>query len=235
MLFAALALVLAAGPSKIDDAKNALRALESKHGIDIVWEEEFSQIRPRGTVRTKKATSEDLVAFAPMLADAMALYPPKVWKSGKIEKIYLARECLRDDVKWGGFAVRDRNALLLDISASANDDWLRSAFHHEMFHLLDPIENEDWAKLNVQDFVYQPIARPSQKSKDETRKGFLNAYSRTAAGEDRAEVFAFMISDPKKVAEQAKRDWVLQQKVASMKSAMEPYGFDGAFWKKHGR
>ena len=234
MLFAALTLVLAAGVPEIDTAKSALKALERKHGIDIVWEQEFREENDHGTVLAKRARNEDLIKFAPMLATAMEMYPAKMWESGKVETIVLSKECLRDGVKWGGFAVHARKALVLDISQSHNPDWQRSVFHHELFHLIDPIENAQWEKLNVQDFAYRPVERPSAISKDQTRKGFLNAYSRSAAGEDRAEIFAFMVSDPKKVAEQSKGDWVLKQKIASMKSGTAVYGLDAAWWKKRG-
>ena len=230
---AALSLLVLAG-TPADEARSSLRTLERKYGIDIQWEFEFKEIREGWTVSTRVPTEEDLIAFAPKLREAMAVYPDRLWKSGKVKTIVLAKKCLRNGVSWGGFAVHTRKALLLDVSASADPDWLRNAFHHEVYHLVDPVEDDDWNALNVEKFAYRPVHAPGAVDDRNTQPGFVSPYARTDAREDRAELFAYMVARPETVEELVKRDDILRRKVRRMKRATAVYGLDAAWWRKRG-
>ncbi len=233
MLFA-LVLMLAAPPSpEVEAAKKQLRALERKYSIDIQWEFAFLEEKPGWTVSTRVPRPEDLVEFTPMLEKMMAIYPDKVWKSGKVKTVVLAKQCLRNGVSWAGIAVPARQALLIDVEKARNDAATRETFHHELYHLLDPISDEAWDALNVRNFSYRPIDKPRTKwVEDERREGFASSYARTSSGEDRAELFAKLVEKPKDTAQRMKADDVLRAKADKIREATSAYGLDAAWWKK---
>src|SRR5687768_1150630 len=136
----ALVLLLAAAPNpEVDAAKKRLKAIERKYDIDIQWEFAFLEEKPGWTITTRVPKPEDLVEFAPMLEKMIDLYPEQVWKSGKVKTIVLAKQCLKNGVSWGGIAVPSRQALLVDVSKALEDRDTRETFHHELYHLLDPV------------------------------------------------------------------------------------------------
>lgn len=233
-MLALATVVVLLGATPVEEAKSSLRALEKKYSVDIQWEYEFKEISDRSTISTRKPLEEDLVGFAPKLAQAMKVYPASLWKAGRIKTIVLSKQVLKNGVSWGGMAVYKRTALLLDVSATSKDDWLRTAFHHEVYHLIDRVDEADWAALNPEKFAYRPVKASGAVDKTNSQAGFVSAYARTGAGEDRAELFAFMVATPKVVRDQVKRDDLLRGKVAAIKTATAAYGLDAAWWKKLG-
>jgi hypothetical protein len=67
-----------------------------------------------------------------------------------------------------------------------------------------------------------------------SKPGFLNQYSTTAVAEDKAEVFAFMIVEPKYVDAKVQTDPFLKAKVARMRELLADFcpEVHRAFWAK---
>lgn len=114
--------------------------------------------------------------------------------------------------------------------ARARDAVLRHVFHHELYHLADARLSSDpeWDALNPAGFVYDRRDAvkldPSGSMIDRTRYGFISRYATFSAGEDKAELFAFLLTEPRTVRELAARDSVLRHKIAALEARVVAQG-----------
>ena len=93
-------------------------------------------------------------------------------------------------------------------------------------------------RLNEKGFKYGKGGRTMQHDRaawslDTGSKGFLNRYSRSSVSEDMAEVYAFLLTRPKLVAERAAKDKVLASKVRVLKSHLRFFhgSVNNDFWR----
>ena len=194
---------------------------------------------------------EELARFVPILASELGLYTPKF-----IDGIGLRRLVLCRGLIGGGAVVSwDKKGIYLDAalrgSSSGFDrlDYMpiRRLFHHELFHLWDlryarGVDlDQAWLLLNPKAFAYThandgaysrtppadiPVASPGPCP------GFVSAYSRTHAGEDKAEVYANLVVNYCAVERLSRRDEIVRGKVALLKSSLARFDPDmgSAFW-----
>lgn len=212
-----------------DRASEGVFRLSQRYGLEIQWKRDFYDERGPWTATTRAPTDEQVATFLPVLKEALAIYPDTVFGRGKpVAKIVLGREVRRNHEHFGGLALVGRATLLLDTSIATQEE-LRQAFHHEVYHLLDPITDDAWSKLNAERFEYTALPT-TELWRPNTMPGFLSTYSRTAAVEDRAELFSWLVTQPTLVARKTRNDQILRGKVAAMKSALAPLGLDQTFW-----
>ena len=138
----------------------------------------------------------------------------------------------------------ENDVLYLDVARGRSDElYVRKVIHHEFFHIIDLrddgklYEDERWAKLNPPDFKYGPGGAKLQDDPTVTvtgkdAPGFLNRYAAAGVEEDKAEVFAHMIVEPKLMAERAKKDKYMRAKMERMKELLAEFTpkMDERFW-----
>jgi len=122
-----------------------------------------------------------------------------------------------------------QGSLLIDVDAPA--PFLRRLLHHEVFHFVDFADDHvvksdpEWSALNVSGFSYgeggRSVRDPAASLLTEALPGFLTRYATAAVEEDKAEVFAFMMTAPETVLGRARSDGVLGEKVALLERRLE--------------
>lgn len=115
-----------------------------------------------------------------------------------------------------GLASPGNHAFLVDVHAGHS---ARQVVEHELFHLFDVLHPSEpaWSALNPPGTAYDPslaFARdPSGLALDPTLLGFVSRYSMKAAPEDRAEVYSWLLTEPREVRHAASRDRTLTAKL----------------------
>ncbi len=138
----------------------------------------------------------------------------------------------------------EHDTLFLDVVAGDHDrDYQRHAIHHDLFHILDDEDDGQlysdnrWLKLNSPGFQYGSGGERMQDDQWSgvlwNRPGFLNKYSTSGVEEDKAEIFAYMMTDYGFVDNRAATDDVIRKKMAAMKTLLEKFcpDIDESFWK----
>jgi hypothetical protein len=138
------------------------------------------------------------------------------------------------------------DTLYLDVARGAYDRvYQREVMHHEFFHMIDYQEHGNiysdnrWAVLNPATFHYGTGGKNAQGDPSTgvwTTKypGFLDHYATMGVEEDKAEVFAAMLIDPKYLNHRCVGDPVLAAKLREMKATLQRFcpEADEGFWKK---
>jgi hypothetical protein len=115
-------------------------------------------------------------------------------------------------------------SLLLDVRGPTA--FLRRLLHHELFHFLDFADDEQlaedpaWERLNPPEFAYglggRSMRQPGSARLSTETPGFLSRYATSALEEDKAEVFAFLMTAPETVRKIMEHDAVVRAKVAAI-------------------
>src|SRR5690606_19670716 len=130
-----------------------------------------------------------------------------------LQRIVLCED-LREDVRAIPSLPNYRHTLLLDVGAPPG--FLRRLIHHESFHFVDLADDgtvqrdPTWEALNPPGFVYghggRSMRDPAASEPDPALTGFVTRYAQAALEEDKAEVFAFMMTAPAALRRRAARD-----------------------------
>jgi hypothetical protein len=108
--------------------------------------------------------------------------------------------------------------------------------HHEVFHLIDYRDDgnvyadEEWFRLNPRNFEYlKSVSKATAKYGDLTalnvsQPGLLSGYSAVSLEEDKAELFSFMVVDPRMVERQCAQDTVVSAKAARIRAILNSFG-----------
>lgn len=147
--------------------------------------------------------------------------------------IYPCKSLCFNGVPWGGLVEFESRTIYLDTSwASGLPEYARRVFHHELFHLLDftddgkIYEDVSWARLNSEEFRYQRGPRVRGAGELTHNEGFLNRYSMYGVEEDKAELFAFAMTDLPTVLSRARSDAFLGRKWRYMKRLLQHFCSD---------
>ena len=106
-----------------------------------------------------------------------------------------------------------------------NKKYFERVIHHELFHIIndsfkDLFNEDEWKKINEQNFKYADCYTCSKKLGLETYKntnGFFTEYSMTIPSEDIAEVFSHLITGNYKNS----NDKILNKKIKFIKDRLK--------------
>ena len=137
-----------------------------------------------------------------LLAEALEKYPIDLFKNIN-DKNYTISIILVDEFNNDNLALASRNNLNEYRMYISNTENFERAFHHEMYHILEYYMtslnkdvNKDWEKLNPDSFSYIKNTKNLNKdyvyyTKEDIKSSyFVTKYSKVSEKEDRAEVFA---------------------------------------------
>lgn len=203
-------------------ANDVARRLSASHGVELMRAgKPFSLELESGTVRGRPPSSSERAAE--LVAGELARYPRSFLRAARLHRVLLV-----SGLDEGGVAIPSlpnlHRTLLFDVDAEPA--YLRRLIHHEVFHFADYADDDqlardpEWAALNDRWFVYGSggrFERDPKSSKKSDRPGFVTDYATSALEEDKAEVFAFWMTEPRWLAERSARDPVLALKVAAVK------------------
>jgi hypothetical protein len=243
-----LILALSVGSARAQDLSDApeLSTIEKKYKIAVVTDAPRFPVQIRsGVIDGKAAAKTDADSYAPIFAAEWSLYPTELVKKTRLKKVVFCQDLSFAKQKRTAVPDFENDVLYLDVSRGRTDEqYVRKVIHHEFFHIIDLrddgkiYEDDRWSKLNPPEFKYGPGGAKLQDDPTVTitgkdAPGFLNRYAAAGVEEDKAEVFAHMIVEPKQVAERAKKDKYMRAKVERMKELLAAFSpkVDDAFWE----
>jgi hypothetical protein len=226
------------------ESDSALAALRKKYALSIVTANPTFPIKTtHGVIDGAAATTDEIVAYAPLLAFEWNLYPESLIRRSRLKCIVLCKDLTFTSTARSAIPDFEHDTLYLDIvRGSYSDSYVRKVIHHEYYHVIDwrddgSLQDDSWAHLNPPGFQYGKGGESAQgdsTSSIDTQNlaGFLNTYSMTSVAEDKAEIFAHLMVAPKYLAARVAADAVIRSKVARMKENMKSFcpEMDCAYW-----
>ena len=201
-----------------------------------MWVDESFEIGSGlGTITGGPTQDEKTLSFVAVLRSEVGLYPP-----GLLERVGVQRFVLLDDLEIAGrpvagLARRSTGSIFLDVGTSRS--FRRMVVHHEIMHYLDassPGMDRGWALLNPPGTKYGIVAASARNAVSRTRAhpGFLTWYALKNIGEDKAELFRWLVVHPEVVREEAAVDSVLAAKADYLMAQLESLepGLDENWW-----
>lgn len=241
ILFAALAVA----PATTADPKPDLAAVGKTYKLDLVTQKPAFPVKTaHGAIDGAVADGKDVESYAAIFAFEWALYPQELVKKTRLKTVVFCK-----DLSFAGqnrTAVPDfeHDTLYLDVTRGRHDErYVRKVIHHEFFHFVDLrddgllYEDDRWANLNPPQFKYGPGGAklqddPTATTTGRDEPGFLNRYATSGVEEDKAELFAHLMVEPKLVAERAEKDKYVRAKVERMRELVLAFSpkADKDFW-----
>lgn len=221
----------------------APRNAGARRGEALTWLVSSSVFRlelAEGPVTGHAPSAQDVARARWSVEDEIARFPP-----GFIPAIGLRRVLACEGLSEAGQPISSlpnyERSLLLDVAAPVG--YLRRLFHHEVFHFFDFAEDEqlrhdpEWSALNEPDFEYgaggRSMRAPGSSRLSGQQPGFVSRYATSGVEEDKAELFAFMVTAPSQVAELMRDDPVLVRKAELLRRRLRrfevPLGAE--FWQ----
>jgi hypothetical protein len=223
------------------------QSIESKYGVKLVVGHKFPVATLHGQIRALNAEKSQIDRYITILASEFLRYPPAFVAKSGLKRIILCRELNFMGQKRTAVPDFEHDSLYLDVVMGDYDsDYQRRVIHHEFFHMVDYKDDgelysdKSWARFNPRDFQYgsggaqmQDDPHSGVRSK---RQGFLNRYSTSGVEEDKAELFAYMMTDYDQIESLAASDPVIRKKLQAMKALLSNFcpEMNESFWRKAG-
>ncbi|MGZ8844818.1 MAG: putative zinc-binding metallopeptidase, partial [Pyrinomonadaceae bacterium] len=250
-LFLVVALFLAGsapayGQTPADAAAKFSTIAQAYHIEIITGAMTFPVKTTYGLIEGKPAERKDLENYSGVFASEFTVYPTSLVKLSRLKRIVICIELSFAGQRRNAIPDFEHDTLYLDPSrGSYSPTYMRKVMHHEFFHIIDYLDDgelyqdERWSSLNPPGFKYGTggINAQSLSSSSLTTDqfpGFLNYYSTTGVEEDKAELFAFLIVDPRYIEQRIKSDAVVRAKVKFMMELLHTFcpELNDEFWKK---
>lgn len=227
------------------DAQRLRRKLEDDLGIRITGAAEPFEapplLAPDDKWRGDAINVDQLIAALDIVTEEMSLYPDDAVRKSGLKRVVLARNLRTDHFGLKGF-MTIFGTMYLDATLSAEE--LARTFHHEFFHQLDGAmlrkrldADAEWTALNPEKPGYsaeQELLMDItwvRKPLDE-RRGFISAYARWNAAEDKAELYEWMSYSPGALDFREDGDDVLKAKRRLLTKRLKEWNnlLDDGFW-----
>ena len=184
-----------------------------------------------GPIRAEAVGASERDRYSQVLRREIRLYPISLIQRSSLKSIVLCSELSYRGQKRSAIPDFEHNTLYLDVMAGrGHPNYERNALHHEFFHIVDYRDDGQlysdrrWTELNPRSFHYgQGGARMQDdplSSLPSHEYGFLTKYATSGVEEDKAEVFAHLMTEYAAVEKRAATDEVIRRKVAFMKTLL---------------
>lgn len=167
-----------------------------------------------------------------LLQEELSRYPKGLFRKIGLGTIIVGSEVAVGGVELGGAAVfgagmsggadmlpphlRDprENVLVLSVDVLEVPEYARHVIHHEIWHVLEfmgtgRIEWEEPRRERGAAGTYSEKSRPMEQGRP---YGCVSSYANSDDAEDRAEMFAYMMTQPKELARLGEQDQVVMRK-----------------------
>jgi hypothetical protein len=212
------------GPAETSRVINGIKVVAFDHTVTVD--------SPNWRLKASPTTSEQFVQYLQMLQGELESYPTELFRKAGLRRIVVCGKLAINDRVYAGTVDCEHGVIYLQIPDEHVDSvYLRMVPHHEFFHLLDFAlghfdSDPAWETLNVPDFRYgaggETMADdPVASIPDPLLIGFMNKYSTSGLGEDKAEVFAYMMVAPSVLEARLPKDGVLWAKRKTMEMLLQ--------------
>jgi hypothetical protein len=192
---------------------------------------------PNGEILADPPPSERAAEVAALIAGELALLPPGFLRAAGLERVVLC-DSLTESRRPIPSLPNWRGTLLLDVGGTPA--FLRRLLHHEVWHFADLADDGDvgadgvWPA--VAGFAYgaggRSMRRPEAARPASAPAGFVTPYATAALEEDKAETFAFLVTEPHRTRARALGDPILAAKIDRIRELGAALGLDEAFWRR---
>lgn len=196
-----------------------LRLLEWINDTNIGYAEDH--VRPGGGQYLCGGMSDGAAEYAAgVVRSALARIPFASLSKIRMKYVIMCSRVLASGRAVGGLPIPPLKLLMMDMGQSRG--YGESLVLHELYHLIEyqfnTIEDARWNQQFGTGYTNSYQGEIPKSPLGTGNKGFLNAYSRTFPHEERAEIFAYMILNPRGVARQIRSldDKVLEAKIRYM-------------------
>ena len=238
----------------------AASACRSKYNIALQFVYRYQAEMPLTIIESQTSSVSEAVFGArelrlcESLPTLLSPIPPRVIGRIGLKRIVICKELSHLGIACGGLA-RARDGVIFFNSVLYDGRRVKKApercFYHEIFHLLDDAmgcgdftkydgrvafeRDTEWEKLNDAGFQYSSQWRTHYSTLEAKAitPGIWTYYSMTSPSEDKAVLFAYLMTDHEKLVACSKRDRMLEQKIHVLKSRLlkcDP-SFDENFWR----
>lgn len=218
------------------DAHRQRRQVEDGTGLRIVGSAQAFSFTDR--LWHVKGGAIDEETFLPTLSIVLRelkRYPIATFEKVGVTRVVLCRELTLGGKPVGGFPEFDTSTLYLGIADyTTNSVYQRQSVHHEMYHLIDHAigrlaTDAEWLATNAAEFRYAGSGfTAAGENQDITWTssvpGFVSTYSRSAMEEDKAEIFAWLMTDPNRMRLRAASDPIVASKVKLIQARIAELG-----------
>jgi hypothetical protein len=225
-------------------AEPDLAAIAKKYKLEIVTKEpKFPVKTAHGAIDGAEAAAGDIESYSVIFAFEWSLYPTELVKKTQLKRVVFCKNLSFASQHRTAVPDFEHDTLYFDVARGRQDErYVRKVIHHEFFHIIDLrddgklYEDERWVALNPEGFKYGKGGAKLQDDASVTnpidQPGFLNRYAASGVEEDKAELFAHMMVEPKKVAERAEKDKYIRMKVERMQELLAEFtrSVDQDFW-----
>lgn len=186
-------------------------------------------------IRAEPAPPDAVKRVALLVLGELAKYGDSALPRIPLRRVVLCAELKANGTRAGGLTLGGMGVILLDVGRDGPgaDAILKHSFHHEMSHVLDDAFRRDagrdarWSRLNPGDFAYggNEVVRALEVLGEDPRgrpdvPGFLTYYAMANPGEDRAEIFAAMMTSPEVLSLIVEDDPILWAKCRLLRSEL---------------
>lgn len=242
--------------AKYDSSKKSLKVLgefiKSKKvftakGIDIlISEKDFKNSRNFFCGKVKS----DYRNVINYLVKEIEIYPSSFIKNSGLKYVMICEKIEDEELGFepGGLAPghvdQSPGVFYLNLSVlnkyknpKVKKETVKFLFHHEYYHIIDSSLSlmqldEKWEKINKVAYTNEPML--DGWGIDTSVEGFISQYARNNSAEDKAELFAFMISEHKKFKKAISKDEILLKKSKLMILRLKEISpeINKNFWKR---
>jgi hypothetical protein len=229
-------------PPASETLRQLSEGLRSSHGVEILHvRSPFELSLAHGPVTGEAAAEADLATTTVVLVDELTLLPRSFVRRIGLRRVVLCGE-LHEERRPIPSLPNYRNTLIVD--AQASPPFMRRLVHHEVFHFADLADDgvvrgdPDWQALNPVGFEYGSGGRAMRECSaaafGEAPDGFVSRYATAAIEEDKAEVFAFLMTRPAAMAQLSQEDPVVAAKAETMRKLVAGLSdpMNEAFWRQ---
>lgn len=214
-----------------------LDELLRQRGIELVDDRDIAENVGERTITGGKLSATLAREFDSLLVGELSTLPADFIQASELRRIVIVGKSGNPGDR--GVYVHNTDTLYLVAPTGKADESHRCAVHHELFHLVDRIDDgsvehdADWEKLNAPGFRYAYTGQ-ERAGFDERVVGFVSEYARSSVGEDKAETFAALMIRHAAMQERCVRDKVLAAKVERMKVTLRRFSahMDDPFWEQ---
>ena len=229
---------------KVLDEYISVKKVYSVKGIDIlIATKDFKNKKDFSCTKIKSSFRSILS----VLKNEIELYPTSFLKKSGLKYIMICEKIIDKGISPVGMAPGhfDQSPGVFYINVDEinsqqekdKDGIIKHVFHHEFYHIIDAsltkvYLDDKWNNLNLQ--KYSDVLLVDRNRIDNSVKGYISKYARNSAAEDKAELFAFMISQHKDFKKTLANDEILRKKSKLMISRLKSISKDinKNFWKR---
>jgi hypothetical protein len=234
---------VAAGSALLEQMRVQYR---QDYGIELVADgETFPVAAAGGAIDAQNAGPKNVDMVLYFLRKEFAKYPPEAIRASGLQRIVFCRGLTARGTRIAGVAVENNHTIYMDATTEVGDEaHRRRTLHHEFFHCLDYrmhgekniFESPQWTQANAPGTTYgtpDPGA-PVANWASHPAPGFVSSYARKAVPEDRAELFAGIMTKNLTLRLLLQKDTFLAAKLAVLKAELEAFcpQLDDTFWTR---